>query len=201
MLLLTYDFHNINRLAVSIQYAILGYLSWRSSSGYDLKKFFARSETQYWSGNNNQIYTALVKLHNAGLVTKEVQFQADHPLRKVYTITPVGQAELKKWLLSTPDLPALRNPLHIQLAWAEQLSDSELDQLLASYEEELRIKVLMLQEQAKQDQLLPNRSRRETFLWQEIAANRLSFYEDERRWAQKLRAAIGLLDDPMENQP
>ncbi|RPI32756.1 MAG: DUF4180 domain-containing protein, partial [Chloroflexota bacterium] len=41
---------------MDIKFAILGYLSWRPFSGYDLKKLFADSAAFYWSGNNNQIY-------------------------------------------------------------------------------------------------------------------------------------------------
>ena len=45
---------------MSIEYAILGLLSWKPFSGYDLKKIIAESEVYYWSGNNNQIYNSLV---------------------------------------------------------------------------------------------------------------------------------------------
>ena len=41
---------------MTIKYAILGLLSWKPFSGYDLKKIFVDSASLYWSGNNNQIY-------------------------------------------------------------------------------------------------------------------------------------------------
>ena len=84
--------------AMSIKYAILGLLSWKSLSGYDLKKMIADSAALYWSGNNNQIYKTLVQLLDEELVTSEVHYQENLPPRKVYTINEKGQDELKKWV-------------------------------------------------------------------------------------------------------
>ena len=67
---------------MSIRHAILGFLSWQSFSGYDLKKMFSDSTALYWSGNNNQIYTTLVQLREEGLVEQEVQYQASLPAKK-----------------------------------------------------------------------------------------------------------------------
>ena len=44
---------------MTLEYAILGLLSWKPFSGYDLKKIFSDSPIYYWSGNNNQIYRTL----------------------------------------------------------------------------------------------------------------------------------------------
>ena len=72
---------------MSIKYAILGFLSWKSLSGYDLKKMFGNSVSFYWSGNNNQIYTTLDKLLKEKLVTMEIVPQESLPYKKIYTIT------------------------------------------------------------------------------------------------------------------
>jgi PadR family transcriptional regulator AphA len=58
---------------MSIKLAILGILSWETSTGYDLKKIIEDSSAMYWSGNNNQIYKTLVQLLGEELVTNEVQ--------------------------------------------------------------------------------------------------------------------------------
>jgi PadR family transcriptional regulator AphA len=144
---------------MSIEFAILGLLSWRSLTGYDIKKMFAGSTALYWSGNNNQIYTTLVKLHKNELVSREIELQEDSPSRKVYSITAKGQAELKKWLLSEPEPPQLKNPFLIQLAWADQLNTDELDVLLGKYEAEIQMQVSMLQVQARQRNISPSTPR------------------------------------------
>ena len=94
---------------MEIQYTILGLLNWKPLAGYDIKKIIADSELFYWSGNNNQIYNSLVELHKQGLVSQEILLQETLPAKKIYTITPAGQAELHRWLLSEPELPEFHN--------------------------------------------------------------------------------------------
>ena len=182
---------------MSIANAILGFLSWQPLSGYDLKKRFADLPTLYWSGNSNQIYTALVDLHKRGLVTKEVQTQESLPARKVYSITPQGRDALRAWVLSTPDLPVLRNTFLVQLAWADLLSADELDTLLAAYEGELAIQVLMLREDAQRHRAngaVPQRTAREAYLWDMISDNWIGYHEYELSWIRTLRAGLRSLD-------
>jgi PadR family transcriptional regulator AphA len=188
---------------MSIEYAILGLLNLRPLTGYDIKKMFAGSAVIYWSGNNNQIYTTLVKLHENELVSVEVELQADRPSRKIYSITAKGQAELKKWLLSEPEPPQLKNSFLIQLAWADQLSPDELDTLLGKYEAEMKMQVSMLRTQERQRNISPSgmpreayinitlaRTAREAKLWSMIQENWISFYTNELKWVQKLRQQL-----------
>jgi len=111
---------------MSIDYAILGILSSKSLTGYDLKKIIQESPFMYWSGNNNQIYRSLVKLHDKGFVTNEVEYQESSPSKKVYTITKEGISELKDWVLSSPEPPEFKKMFLIQLAWSDQLNSEEL---------------------------------------------------------------------------
>lgn len=175
---------------MAIKYAILGFLSWRPFSGYDLKKMFEDSLFLYWSGNNNQIYRTLVQLHQEGLVTNEIQYQESGPSKKVYTITEEGLLDLREWVLSSPELPQLRNSFLVQLAWADQLKPDELHTLLAKYEHEVQMQLLMSREQQRRNQLNPARTERETYLWHMISKNWISFYETELTWIQKLREEL-----------
>lgn len=175
---------------MSIKCAMLGFLSWMPMSGYDIKKLFVDSETLYWSGNNNQIYKTLVELHEEELVTKEVQYQEDHPPRKIYTITDKGRQVLKQWVLSKPELPQIKGSFLVQLAWADQLQTSELDGLLRQYEEEAQVELLMLRERQQRQPIAPNRTERETYLWRMITENRILFYENELNWVQQVRGKV-----------
>lgn len=175
---------------MSINFAILGYLSWEPMTGYDLKKLFADSATFYWSGNNNQIYRALVKLHQDGLVSQDVEMQESAPPRKVYSITAAGQAALREWVQQTPELPQIRHAFLMQLAWADQLEQAELDRLIADYEEEVRVKLLMVGEDGRRGNGRPHRTPRETLIWQHINRNWQSYYEHELAWIQELRQAL-----------
>lgn len=176
---------------MSIAHAILGFLSAESLTGYDLKKHFEGSDTLYWSGSNNQIYRSLVQLHKSGLVTQDIEHPVSGPSRKVYTITDKGRAELKEWVCSALELPQLRHPFLVQLAWADQLDAGELDALLGQYEEEIRVKQLMLREQAQRETVFPARTPREAVIRDAITGYWLEFYERELDWIRTLHADLG----------
>lgn len=180
---------------MSIKYAILGFLNWTPLSGYDLKKLFAESAILYWSGNNNQIYRALVELHQENRVTQDVAYQSDKPPRKVYTITDQGRADLRQWLQATPEVTQIRSGLLIQLLWADLLAPAELDELLARYEDELRVYHLMLQEQSRRDQagqtaVSTPRTPREAYLWAQVTTFWTTSYENELAWIRQLRTNL-----------
>jgi PadR family transcriptional regulator, regulatory protein AphA len=175
---------------MSIKYAILGLLSWKPSTGYDLKKIFEQSSSMYWSGNNNQIYKTLVQLLDESLVTNETLHQENSPSKKIYTITPKGSAELGEWVRSSPEVPELRKTFLIQLAWADSLNTDELDGLLSRYEYEVEMQLLMQQEQQRRGLYSPKRTRRETYLWDMIGKNILSSYKNELDWVHEIRKEL-----------
>jgi hypothetical protein len=78
----------------------------------------------------------------------------------------------------------------VQLAWTHDLDAEELDALLASYAEQLRMEVLMLREQAHRGTSAPDRSARESFIWYQIATRWLALYENELTWVQSLQGQL-----------
>lgn len=172
---------------MNIESAILGILSWKPQSGYDMKKLFEQSPIMYWSGNNNQIYKALTKLHRDGLATTQVLYQERSPVRKVYSITDKGLDELKKAILETPEEPEWRKAFLIQLAWADLITDEELLELLSKYEEKVRNTLLMEMEKKNRGGT-PGRSSREVFLWEKIYENIFSSLRNELKWIDDMRS-------------
>lgn len=175
---------------MSINYAILGILSYKSLTGYDIKKIIQDSPFMYWSANNNQIYRALIELHEEGLVTSEVYHQESSPSKKIYTITEKGLSELKKWVLTSPEPPEFKKTFLIQLAWANQLDTKELDIILSNYENEIKMQILMQQEKKRRGTFSPGRSSREIYLWDMIYDNIISSYKNELDWIEKLRKGL-----------
>ena len=178
---------------MSIKHAILGILSWKSSTGYELKKIFEDSTTMYWSGNNNQIYKSLVQLLDEGLVTNEVQHQESSPSKKIYSITEAGLASLREWVLTEPEAPEIKNNFLIQLAWADQLEDEELDGMLVDYENKIQLQIAYQKEKMRRGEHTPNRNPREAMLWNKISENLLSSYYNELNWVQELRKDLTTL--------
>jgi PadR family transcriptional regulator, regulatory protein AphA len=184
---------------MDIKFALLGFLAWRPFSGYDLKKAINGSQIFYWSGNNNQIYTALVQLHKDGWVNQEVQPQERYPSRKVYTITEKGLFELKQWLKSEPEPPQMRNTFLVQLAWSSCLEHEELMDLLDKYEYEVKMHLLMLEEVERRGKATnPGRSTAETYIWKMIAENYLAFYKLELEWVRRLRVNLPAVHDDQQ---
>ncbi|OGO34248.1 MAG: hypothetical protein A2W35_11995 [Chloroflexi bacterium RBG_16_57_11] len=169
---------------------ILGLLSWRPASGYDLKRIISNSEVFYWSGNNNQIYKSLIELQNEGLVTHQVHIQESLPAKKVYSITEKGLAVLHQSLLRAPEIPELRKGFLIQLAWAEILPDGEILALLEKYEQEIAGRLRMYQAQTARPGRSPDRSPREKYLWKRISENLSATTRTELEWVRQTQQDV-----------
>lgn len=170
--------------------AILGLLSWKPASGYDLKRIISESEIFYWSGNNNQIYKTLLELQREGLVSHLVQLQESLPAKKIYSVTEKGISTLRQSLMTDPEAPAVQKNFLVQLAWAENLSDEEIMTLLKKYEEEITNRLGMLQGKAACPANCPDRSRREQFLWERITQNLIATYQTELDWVHQTLATF-----------
>lgn len=175
---------------MSIQYAILGLLSWRPASGYELKKVFENSPYLYWSGNNNQIYKSLLQLQKDGLVDCETIHQDGAPSKKIYSVSKKGMDGLKNWIVSAPAVPEFKKPFLIQMAWADMLNKSELEALFARYEKEVENQLILQKEKYDREKDWPNRSPRETFLWNLLSVNLMSTYQSELEWIRKVRQQL-----------
>ncbi|MEV7727254.1 PadR family transcriptional regulator [Streptomyces sp. NPDC101733] len=83
---------------MSLRHALLGLLSERPASGYDLLKRFETSLANVWPATQSQMYSELSKLSEAGLIDVSAQGPRG---RKEYTLTEEGLAELRHWLTET----------------------------------------------------------------------------------------------------
>ena len=175
---------------MSIRASILGFLSWKPFTGYELKKIFANSLSFHWSGNNNQIYGTLIQLHKDGATSIEIQQQEKLPARKVYTITSKGREELRAWLLAEPELPVVRDDFVARLAWAATLESDETDRLLEAFTAQIEAHVLLYREKRRRGTSSPSRTPREAALWESIDARAIAFYESELLWLREVKQRL-----------
>ena len=110
---------------MSLEYAILGFLSYKPFSGYDLKKVFDNSVRHFWYADQSQIYRTLARLTEQGWAEVEVVEQTERPDRKVYSITPAGREALRSWLAGPFPMDTPHSSPLIQIFFAGQLSDAE----------------------------------------------------------------------------
>ena len=184
---------------MDISFAILAFLAAGPRSGYDLKKLFVESESLHWSGNNNQIYAALVKIHREGLAEVEFQQPGEGPARKLYSITPAGIEALKAWLASEPGLPQIRFPILVHLMAADLLSETELERLLGDYEEHIRLKLAGLEELQRRENGPSFGSDRQRLIWRAINDRPIGIYRAEEEWVRTLRWAVANIDRRARN--
>ncbi|HEU5236854.1 MAG TPA: PadR family transcriptional regulator [Pyrinomonadaceae bacterium] len=104
------------------KYAMLGMLSIRPMSGYDIKKAVEGSINYFWTESYGQIYPMLKSLVAERLVTKTVKKQAGRPDRHVYALTARGRKELHGWLAGRVMPTVERNELLLKLFFGEETS-------------------------------------------------------------------------------
>ncbi len=88
------------------RWTILGCLSIRPMSGYDIKAFLDRTLVHFWSESYGQLYPTLKALESEGLIESRMEPGERGPERNVHSITRKGRSELRKWLA----LPAEPSP-------------------------------------------------------------------------------------------
>lgn len=103
------------------EYAILGCLSLRPMSGYDVKKFVDGSISHVWHESYGQIYPALKRLEAEGLAVSRVEESDVGPDRRVYAITEDGLSTLRAWLLEPPIPDVPRYELSLKLFFGSQM--------------------------------------------------------------------------------
>lgn len=99
-----------------LRFLLLALLEREPRHGYDLKAVFEDFLGGTWPLNIGQVYTALARLEQDGLVSCEVVAQDLLPDRKVYRLTESGRAELKRWTEEPADGPVrLRDELFLKV--------------------------------------------------------------------------------------
>lgn len=130
---------------MSLRYAILGMLSLGSMSGYDMKKFFKRNVGLFWNANFSQVYSQLHRLEREGLVRKTSVIQDGVPNKKMYTLTPQGQEELKAWLAGSLGTPDYRDEFQLKFFFSHLLDGEALRAHLLELQEFIRGRMASLE--------------------------------------------------------
>ena len=86
-------------------FAILGFLTHGPMSGYDIKKLVEESTENFWSESFGQLYPALRRLTQVGLIEKNEEPSLGGRPRHIDNINDRGRAALTAWLRE-PTAPA-----------------------------------------------------------------------------------------------
>jgi PadR family transcriptional regulator, regulatory protein AphA len=127
---------------VALDLAILGFLSERPRSGYDLKRrCFEGALRTFWTADQAQIYRTLDRLRAEGLAKSRRRRQAARPDRHVFELTDRGRQALSERAGDLTPSPALRNAFLVQLYFSADLPDDQLVALLRTHREECQVRL------------------------------------------------------------
>ena len=104
--------------------ALLGLLSLRPMSGYDIRQLISKSIGHFWSESYGQIYPGLKQLAAEGLVEKKTERSKGKPDRHLYSITPDGRERLREWLKIPVSEEVARNELLLKLFFGAHVAAS-----------------------------------------------------------------------------
>lgn len=98
----------------STDFAILGMLTIKPMSGYEIRQVIGHNLAHFWSESYGQLYPSLKKLEATGLVTKRTE-PGQKRDKHIYTITSVGRERLQEWLIIAPKPQPPRSELLLKL--------------------------------------------------------------------------------------
>jgi len=122
-------------------YAVLGLVSLKPTSGYELAVFADKSVAQMWPIAKSQVYGELARLEELGYVRGTDVAQAKLPDKRVYALTDSGVAALDTWL-SEPSYgyDRWRNSFLVKVFFANRMEPGRLEALIRRYRTEAKLR-------------------------------------------------------------
>jgi DNA-binding PadR family transcriptional regulator len=100
---------------MSLPHALLASLIQAPKSGYDLAKQFDGSVGFFWQATHQQIYRELTKLEQQEEIAAELIAQAGKPDKKIFSVTELGLAQLKTWVLEASDVAPSKDEFLVKI--------------------------------------------------------------------------------------
>jgi len=136
----------------TLKYAILGLVSRRPMTGYDIAKEFKEKElSNFWSAGHSQIYPELKKLVEEGRLEFEVAISGEVLEKKVYQITERGRRDFMKWLLRDEQMePTAKDKFRLRMYFVENMPEADALMLLESQLTQRKEKLAYLERQEQE---------------------------------------------------
>ncbi|GKT02998.1 PadR family transcriptional regulator [Furfurilactobacillus entadae] len=130
-----------------LKYILLGLLTERAQSGYDLTRAFDTGIGEFWSANHSQIYPLLNKMETEDLITHESQLAGEKLTKKVYSITAAGEETFTQWLGSASDADNEHDEFVLKLYFIQERHDFRLVEMVRNQRAKRQAKLAHLQQQ------------------------------------------------------
>jgi len=121
-------------------YVVLGLVSIRPMTGYELAAYAERSIGNFFPLTRSHIYSELDRLGRLGLLEATEIAQENAPTKRVYEITPDGSDELRHWLQEDAVMKEERSRslFLVRIFFGDRTSPERLAALLDEFESAAR---------------------------------------------------------------
>ncbi|WP_159883648.1 PadR family transcriptional regulator [Paenibacillus puerhi] len=113
-------------MQLQAKYVILGLLSTRTMSGYEIKKSFEGDISFFFDASYGSVYPTLNKLEKEGLIVKTTIVQTDRPNKHEYAVTEAGKEALSDYMKGPLIEDQVRSDLTMRLYFGQKAGESEM---------------------------------------------------------------------------
>ncbi len=173
------------------RYALLGMLSIRPSTGYEIKRELKKAYLGFWNESYGQIYPQLKKLVADGLATVEEVERDGGTNKKIYTITDAGHDVIQRWLRHPSDTGTERHETMLKVFFGASTSRAlTISQIEAMQRYHRDLLDELEQEVAEFD---PDADERHAF-WELAARHEQLRHETSIAWCEEALEVLEMLD-------
>jgi DNA-binding PadR family transcriptional regulator len=122
---------------------ILGMLSARPRSGYEIKQLVDSSARFFWAASYGQIYPELKKLEKQGLITGDDSSQGGRQ-RTTFTLTADGRRAARRWITSPQEVLESRDEGLLKLFFAGSIDEARTPEIARQRAKASRAKAAQL---------------------------------------------------------
>jgi PadR family transcriptional regulator, regulatory protein AphA len=122
---------------------ILGMLSARPRSGYEIKQLVDSSARFFWAASYGQIYPELKKLEKQGLITGDDSSQGGRQ-RTTFTLTADGKRAARRWITSPQEVLESRDEGLLKLFFAGSIDEARTPEIARQRAKASRAKAAQL---------------------------------------------------------
>jgi len=122
---------------MSLKMSILGLVSYKEMTGYDISRFFDGSLEYFFAAKRSQIYRELTDLEKKGFLSSRAEVQEGKPNKKLYKITEKGSKQLFNMLMEFDESNnfAQRIPLLTKIFFSAKIPEIEVRRTLECVKE------------------------------------------------------------------
>jgi len=187
---------------VSLRNALLGVLSLREMSGYDIKRSFDHAVHFVWNAADSQIYRELRDMEKRGLISSRLVQQDGKPNKRIYTVTADGLEALDEWLRSPAEAPFDKEPFLMRLFFMGRVERDDAVRVLSERRDEILELLKVATDRLEMYSDLSRTDRPETLWWQVRLIEGFQHMQTaELRWIESLLGELGepLAEDPIRS--